>query len=165
MQEGLEGISTSTIPPKLPLSADALLDEALLHYMDHPCDWVRDIIEKEPDAWQANAFDSLLRHHYVSIRSGHGVGKTTFLAWLIAYFLSTRPRVKIICTANTEEQLEDVLWAECRDWIEYSQTLSSTLKWTEDTVYAIDRPTQAFASARTAKVRKKKDMALSLIHI
>lgn len=158
MEEDLLRLTSPIPPPQIPLSADAFLDEALDHYMDNPNDWIRDIIEKEPDEWQAEAFDELLKFHYVSVRSGHGVGKTTLLAWIISYFLSTRFRVKIVCTANTDEQLHDILWAECKDWIDASKSLSSTLKWTETGIYAIDRPTQAFATPRTAKVKKKKDM-------
>lgn len=159
MEEDLFQITDQSTPQLSPPDFDALLDDATEHYMDNPVDWIRDIIEVEPDQWQADAANALLKDHYVSCRSGHGVGKTTLLAWLISYFLSTRPRVKIICTANTDEQLHDVLWAECRDWIERSKTLSSSLKWTETGIYAIERPSEAFATPRTAKIKKKKDMA------
>ena len=52
----------------------------------------------------------------LAIRSGHGVGKTTFLAWLILWFGSTSDDAKVGVTAPAAPQIETNLWPEIRKW-------------------------------------------------
>lgn len=48
--------------------------------------------------------------------SGHGIGKSVMVAWLIKWILDTRPFSKIVVTANTSEQLRTKTWAELAKW-------------------------------------------------
>jgi len=48
--------------------------------------------------------------------SGHGIGKSTLVAWLIKFVLDTRPYSRGIVTANTSEQLRTKTWAELAKW-------------------------------------------------
>lgn len=48
--------------------------------------------------------------------SGHGVGKSAMVAWLIQFFMSTRVDTRIGVTANTQKQLEDKTWPELAKW-------------------------------------------------
>ena len=57
--------------------------------------------------------------------SGHGIGKSTMVAWLIKFVLDTRPMCKIVVTANTSEQLRTKTWAETAKW--HSLSLSKSL--------------------------------------
>jgi phage terminase large subunit len=50
------------------------------------------------------------------VRSGHGVGKSTFLAWLALHNQVTHLEAKTGTTAPSEHQLEDILWAEIATW-------------------------------------------------
>jgi hypothetical protein len=52
----------------------------------------------------------------LAIRSGHGVGKTALLAWIVLWFAFTRRNYKIPITANSQDQLRDVTWAELVKW-------------------------------------------------
>jgi hypothetical protein len=52
----------------------------------------------------------------IAVRSGHGVGKSCLISWLIDWFMSTRPNPQIVCTANTKEQLETKTWREKAKW-------------------------------------------------
>jgi phage terminase large subunit len=52
----------------------------------------------------------------ISVKSGHGVGKTTELVWLIWNHLLTRFPQKTAVTAPTEKQLFNALWAEFKSW-------------------------------------------------
>ncbi len=52
----------------------------------------------------------------IAVRSGHGVGKSCFISWIIDWFMSTRPNPQIVCTANTKEQLETKTWREKAKW-------------------------------------------------
>jgi hypothetical protein len=54
----------------------------------------------------------------LAIASGHGIGKTALVAWLILWFISTRPRPQIVVTANTKNQLTTKTWRELAKWKE-----------------------------------------------
>lgn len=76
-----------------------------------------------PDEWQVETLemirDGLITIDeavQIAISSGHGVGKSAFLAWLILWALSTREDTKGVVTANTEAQLRTKTWAELAKW-------------------------------------------------
>lgn len=85
-----------------------------------------------PDKWQREEFERLRRHiianalrtergedplpYYLAVASGHGIGKSCFVAWLILFFMSVRPRCRGVVTANTGEQLETKTWPELSKW-------------------------------------------------
>ncbi len=52
----------------------------------------------------------------ISVKSGHGTGKTTILAWVILYIGLTRFDVKIPATAPVASQLENMLLPEVSKW-------------------------------------------------
>ncbi len=54
----------------------------------------------------------------LAISSGHGIGKTALVSWLILWFISTRPRPQIVVTANTQTQLTTKTWRELAKWKE-----------------------------------------------
>lgn len=86
-------------------------------YYDRPDLFVREILGAEPDAKQTELLLAVARgERRVAVRSGHGVGKTTTLAWLILWWICTRYPQKTVCTAPTEHQLFDALAAETKMW-------------------------------------------------
>lgn len=57
----------------------------------------------------------------MTVMSGKGTGKDFLLSMLILHFMSTMPGVsgmntKVICTAASAAQLDDVLWSELAKW-------------------------------------------------
>src|SRR5947209_8635434 len=48
----------------------------------------------------------------LAVASGHGVGKSALVAWLILWAISTCSDTKGVITANTENQLKTKTWAE-----------------------------------------------------
>jgi hypothetical protein len=48
--------------------------------------------------------------------SGHGVGKSALVAWLIQFFMATRRDCRGAVTANTAAQLETRTWPELARW-------------------------------------------------
>jgi len=54
--------------------------------------------------------------------SGHGIGKSALVSWLIKFILDTRPFSKGVVTANTGEQLRTKTWAELGKWNRLSIT-------------------------------------------
>lgn len=66
---------------------------------------------------QRQFLDALPTQKRISIRSGHGTGKDTSAAWAILWFLATRIYAKVVCTAPTARQLNDILWSEISKWM------------------------------------------------
>ncbi len=48
--------------------------------------------------------------------SGHGIGKSALVAWIILWAISTFEDTKGVVTANTENQLKTKTWAELSKW-------------------------------------------------
>jgi len=48
--------------------------------------------------------------------SGHGVGKSALVAWVIQWVMATRAMARGVITANTQKQLEDKTWPELAKW-------------------------------------------------
>lgn len=125
-------------------------EEAILYYADHPVEFVEDIIGATPDPEQAEILRSVAKNPMTTVRSGHGVGKSTVEAWVVIWFITTRPFPKIPCTAPTQHQLFDILWAEVSKWIRNNKALQNELIWTKEKVYMRGYPEEWFAVARTA---------------
>lgn len=124
--------------------------EAILYYADHPVEFVEDVIRATPDPEQAKILNSVAKNQLTSVRSGHGVGKSTVEAWVVIWFMVTRPFPKIPCTAPTQHQLFDILWAEVSKWLRNNKVLANELTWTKEKVYMKGYPEEWFAVARTA---------------
>lgn len=125
-----------------------LTTEAILYYKDKPVEFVKDIIKATPDDIQADILNMVANNRMTSIRSGHGIGKSTVLSWLIIWFMCTRPFPKIPCTAPTKHQLHDILWAEIAKWL--NPTLKTEIEWTQEKLYMKAYPENWFAVPRTA---------------
>jgi len=51
-----------------------------------------------------------------AIASGHGIGKSALVAWIVLWALSTFEDTKAVVTANTEPQLRTKTWPELLKW-------------------------------------------------
>ncbi len=126
------------------------LEEAILYYSRNPVDFVEDIIKARPDENQRAILRSVESEPMTSVRSGHGIGKSAVESWAIIWFLCTRPFPKVPCTAPTQHQLFDLLWAEAAKWLRNSPALGRELVWTKEKIYMRGHPEEWFAVARTA---------------
>lgn len=84
--------------------------------------FVREVLGAEPSNQQQEAIDAVQSAvdgdelPYISIRSGHGTGKTSFLAWLILWVGLTRSDAKLPTTAPVAAQLVNLLIPEVGKW-------------------------------------------------
>lgn len=125
--------------------------EAILYYKDRPVEFVKDIIKATPDDIQGDILNMVANNRMTSVRSGHGIGKSAVLSWLILWFMCTRPSPKIPCTAPTKHQLHDILWAEIAKWMSTElNSLKTELEWTQEKLYMKSNPENWFAVPRTA---------------
>lgn len=130
--------------------AAKMTEDAILYYANHPVEFVEDVIGAKPDSIQAEILRSVNENKMTSVRSGHGTGKSTVESWAVIWFMCTRPYPKIPCTAPTQHQLFDILWAEISKWIRNSPCLDNDLIWTKEKLYMVGHPEEWFAVARTA---------------
>jgi hypothetical protein len=111
-----------------------------------------------PDKWQAELLSDLktaLEEGVVStlpealqfaVSSGHGVGKTAFVAWIIEWFTSTREHPQVVVTANTRTQLLTKTWRELAKWHRMSM-VRDLFDWTATSFKHVIYPETWFASA------------------
>jgi phage terminase large subunit len=119
-------------------------------YRKSPRTFFKEMLQFDPDEWQGEVSDDLANNRLVSVRSGQGVGKTALEAAIVLWFLSCFPFPRVVCTAPTRQQLNDVLWAEISKWQSKSPILKRILKWTKTKVYMKKYEERWFATARTA---------------
>lgn len=110
----------------------------------------------EPDPWQLEALQAMDRGEHIAAKSGHGVGKTTLMAWGVIQTVACFPYCKVPCTAPTQHQLRDLLWAEIAYWINRSP-LKHLLTWTATTLSPKGKEESWFAVARSSS--KAENMA------
>ena len=126
--------------------------DEILFYAREPVYFVEDILLAKPDENQKAILRSVAREPMTSVRSGHGIGKSAVESWTILWFLLTRPFPKIPCTAPTQHQLFDILWAEVHKWIRNNPELEKEVTWTKEKIYMNGHPEAWFAVARTATI-------------
>lgn len=131
-------------------------------WRNDPVLFVREALGAEPTAQQQEALRALAKAgSRVAIRSGHGTGKSTMMAWTILWGLTCFWDVKIPVTAPTAHQLKDVIWNEVRKWgRELPSLWKNSLKITESEISYEGCP--GIAVARTG--RKDNPEALQGFH-
>ena len=91
-----------------------------------PLLYVRQRFGVEP-TWQQQQILEAIREPgaKVSVRSGHGVGKSASAAWVLSWFVETHDFAKVPCTAPSSHQLRDILWGELSKWRRRADELSA----------------------------------------
>ena len=76
-----------------------------------------------PDEWQrmilSDIRDGLITMSeaiQIAVASGHGIGKSALVSWVILWAMATMADTKGVVTANTETQLKTKTWAELAKW-------------------------------------------------
>jgi hypothetical protein len=127
---------------------------------------------KGPDEWQAQylrdisravkerGFDGLnpVKAIREATSSGHGIGKSTLVAWIVDWISSTRPYSQGTVTANTFTQLTTKTWASVQKW---TRLLINT-HWftvTGDKLYHKDFKESWFCSAQSCKEENSEAFA------
>src|SRR6516164_9213186 len=91
-----------------------------------PLLYVRQRFGVEP-TWQQQQILEAIREPgaKVSVRSGHGVGKSASAAWVLSWFVETHDFAKVPWTAPSSHQLRDILWGELSKWRRRADELSA----------------------------------------
>ena len=130
--------------------------QRLKTWKDSPLQFTTEAIGAVPSDQQADALHRFPKVKRMTIRSGHGTGKDATASWLIAWFLSTRPYAKVVCTAPTNRQLADILWSEISKWIRKSK-FSEEFVIQKDKIFHKDAPKEWWARAVSPSVKASKE--------
>lgn len=161
---------------------DSSLVDRIVSFWDDPYGFVMFIFpwgqegteladEEGPDKWQREMLEDLgravreravpnneLGAYLDATSSGHGVGKTTLVAWIIIWFMSTRRDCVVRVTANTATQLEETSWRELSIW--HARALNASwFQWNAKTFYMKGRPATWRASAVPWSLEKRDAFA------
>lgn len=124
-----------------------------------PDDWQREILIEIGTRLQAGEIN-LHEAIQIAVASGHGIGKSALVSWIILWAIATHEDTKGVVTANTENQLKTKTWAELakwyrlciiRHWFEFTATAifskdrDHEKTWRIDMVPWSERNTEAFA--------------------
>lgn len=109
------------------------------------------------DTFGQDSFDMALR--WISIRSGHGIGKTSFLAIISLHFLICMFGSQVGVTANTEDQLKDIFLKECAKWrMRLPEYLQDNIEILDDFI-RVSGEKDWFLRARVARPEKPEALA------
>lgn len=123
--------------------------------------FVREVLGADPEPYQAEILTAIARRERrVAVRSGHGVGKTTTLAWAIVWHLCVKFPQKTVCTAPTTKQLYDALAAETKSWMrKLPAPVLAQFDIQVEHLKRIAAPEESFVSFRVSKAETPEALA------
>lgn len=130
-------------------------------YRDDPVAFVEEVLKARPLPWQKELLQAVARgERRISVRAGHGVGKSTACSWLLLWRMLTAFPQKSICTAPTASQLFDALFAELKHWTNrLPDPLREMLEVFTDRIALKGAPESSFISARTSSAERPEALA------
>lgn len=133
------------------------LEAAIAYWRVNPVEAVKDWFGITPEDYQGEIINDLLGPNSgsrTSVKSGHGVGKTSTESFCLWIYLNTRPNSRVVATAPTQSQLKDILWPEAAKWHEKAvqRGISIFDLWeiNETHIRSKTSPKTWFATARTS---------------
>jgi len=127
----------------------------VLEKFDGPTDWQVEVLSLIRDG-----IITAEQAIQIAVATGHGVGKSALVAFIILWAFSTAPDTRGVVTANTETQLKTKTWSELGKWFNlfiardsFSLTATALLSkdpnrertWRIDMVPWSEKNTEAFA--------------------
>lgn len=130
-------------------------------YGDDPVGFVRDVLKAEPQPWQEDFLRAVARgERRISVRAGHGVGKSTACSWALIWHMISRYPQKGVVTAPTAAQLFDALFSELKSWInKLPPVLRDSFDVFSDKIAFKAAPESSFISARTSSSERPEALA------
>ncbi len=123
--------------------------EAMRAWCEDACLFVEQVLGATPDDWQREVLAEISAGRMrIALKASKGPGKSTLLAWILWWWLFTKPRSKVVATSITGDNLRDGLWAEAAKWQAKSPVLQALFSWSAERISANEAPEEWFASAR-----------------
>lgn len=149
-------------------------------YLKDPERYVREVLGvKTIEPWQSKVLKAIAEgERRIAVGSGHGVGKSALLSWIIHWFNAVHDDPQTVVTANTESQLSTKTWRELgiwherainKDWFEHTATrfyLKSAPKtWFASAIPWTENRSEAFAGTHAKHVLYVFDEASAIADI
>ena len=130
-------------------------------YRNDPVLFVKNVLGATPQPWQEDFLRAVARgERRISVRAGHGVGKSTVCSWALIWHMVTRFPQKSVVTAPTSAQLFDALYSETKAWInKLPPALKELFEVFSDRIVLKDSPESSFISARTSSAERPEALA------
>lgn len=100
----------------------------ILEYRQNPVEFVTRVLGITPEDYQCKVLQSVADNDRTAVHTGHGVGKTAVASWIVIWFTFIWGPCKVVTTAPSWRQVEDLLWAEIHKWLRNSH-LEEELGW------------------------------------
>src|SRR6516164_7366244 len=133
----MKAILASTLLPRPRIETDAMSDDTLetiadelvlcradpVRFVESMFDWdCPELKGAAPEPWQRQVLEAIRdglplgKAVRLAVASGHGVGKTALVSWIVLWAISTCTDTRGILTASNEAQLATRNRAELRKW-------------------------------------------------
>lgn len=135
--------------------------EFLRAYRGDPVAFVRKVLKADPLPWQEEFLRAVARgERRISVRAGHGVGKSTACSWVLIWHMTCRYPQKAVVTAPTAPQLFDALYSELKAWInKLPDVVKGSFEVFSDRIVLKGAPESSFISARTSSAERPEALA------
>lgn len=136
-------------------------DDFIALYRGDPVKFVRNVLGEKPLPWQEELLRKIAAgRRRISVRAGHGVGKSTVCSWAIVWVMCTRFPQKCVMTAPTAGQLFDALFSELKAQVnKLPPVLRDSFDVLSDRISLKAAPESSFASARTSSSERPEALA------
>lgn len=134
----------------------------MARYRDDPVAFAREVAGIEPDEWQVELLDAVAAPaiRRISVRSGHGVGKSTAVALAAVWHVLMRVPSKTVVTAPTSSQLFDACFAEMKNVAKrLKPPFDNLLELKSDRIELKSHPESTFISCRTSRAEQPEALA------
>ena len=107
---GRAKVEKPVLPPRIAAGME--------HWRKNPNDAIKDWFGVTPDDWQGDLIQNFFcgTQDRFAVKSAHGPGKTAVEAWTGWLFLHFYDDSRVVATAPTMAQLNDILWPEYAKW-------------------------------------------------
>ena len=130
-------------------------------YQANPVAFAQDCLPLEPLEWQASVMMAAAEgERRLTVRSGHGIGKSVCAVALMLWFLLTKRPCKVTVTASTASQQYDALFSEVKSLMKrLPAPIGKLIEATSDRVVLKASPSEAFITARTSSKEPPESLA------
>lgn len=149
------GFDANTLDELLELARDGALEvseeqaaEMMSFWYDDIIRFWRECLNGEPDLWQARVLRAVIDNPRVAMKACKGPGKSTVLAVIVWWFLTTREHPNVICVSITGDNLRDGLWKELAKWYARAPLLQRMFEMNAERIVLRESPKTWWCSAR-----------------
>jgi phage terminase large subunit len=143
------------------MNFDEIIKDFFERYSNDPVLFVKEVLKVEPDPWQEQVLKWVgEKERRISVRSGHGVGKSSCASWIMIWHLLTKYPQKAVVTAPTVSQLQNALASECKRWVnELPSALQDQIDVFVEHIRLRGAPAESFISFSVSRAETPEALA------